>query len=57
MLLNRGSGLDRCRGRCNCSRVDVVMIEVLEECTPASSRLDSGNVCVQVSGVCAAAGG
>ena len=35
----------------------MVRIEVLEECTPASSRLGSGTVCVQVSGVCADAGG
>lgn len=31
--------------------------EVWEGCKPASSSLDSGSVCVQVSGVCAGAGG
>lgn len=30
---------------------------MLEGCKPASSCLDSGSVCVQVSGVCAGAEG
>lgn len=52
--LRLGPDLDRCRVWGSCLRGAA---EGEEGCKPASSSLDSGSVCAQVSGVCAGAGG
>lgn len=55
--LNLELGLKQHMAGCSSVMEAGAVKEVWAGCKPASSSLDSGNVCVQVSGDCAGAGG